>query len=211
MRYEGKEMENKFAEMADELLVREAQKGNADAEEYLIRKYKDVVRGKAHIYFIIGADNEDTVQEGMIGVFKAIKSYDESKHASFQTFAEICINRQILTAIKAAGRQKHAPLNNSLSFSDTFPDEEDKTIEDTLPSDNSADPEALYIFKEDMNSLEDSSVFSDMELRVWNEYLKGRTYHEIARIMGKTPKAIDNAIQRSKRKLEEYLGIGKSS
>jgi RNA polymerase sporulation-specific sigma factor len=202
-------MENNFAVMTDELLVKQAQGGNADAEEYLIRKYKDVVRGKAHIYFIVGADNEDIVQEGMIGVFKAIRGYEKNRHASFQTFAEICINRQILTAIKAARRHKHAPLNNSLSFNDPLTGDEDKTLEDTLTSDNTANPEALYILKEDMNYLEAGSVFSDMELRVWNEYLKGRTYNEIARIMGKSPKAIDNAIQRTKRKIEEYLGIGK--
>ena len=202
-------MENKYAEMADELLVRQAQNGNSDAEEYLIRKYKDVVRGKAHLYFIVGADNEDTVQEGMIGIFKAIKGYDEKRHASFQTFAEICINRQILTAIKAARRQKHSPLNNSLSLSDPFSGEADTTIEDTLTGDAYSNPESLYILKEDMNSLEDKSVFSDMELRVWNEYLKGRTYDEIARITGKTPKAVDNAMQRSKRKLLEHLGAGK--
>jgi RNA polymerase sporulation-specific sigma factor len=203
-------MENRYAKMADERLVEQAQKGNADAEEYLIRKYKDVVRGKAHIYFIVGADNEDIVQEGMIGIFKAIKGYNEEKHASFHTFAELCINRQILSAIKAAQRQKHAPLNNSLSFSDPISAEEDQTLEDTLSSDNYADPEALYILKEDMNLLEENSAFSDMELKVWNEYMKGRTYNEIARLMGKTPKSIDNAIQRTKRKFEEYLGLGKS-
>jgi len=202
-------MESKYAGMSDELLVRQAQTGNADAEEYLIRKYKDVVRGKAHIYFIVGADNEDTVQEGMIGVFKAIRGYNEAKHASFQTFAEICINRQILSAIKAARRQKHSPLNDSLSLNGPLEDEQDKTLEDTLKSDNYADPEALYIFKEDMNYLEDNSVFSDTELRVWNEYMKGRTYNEIARITGKTPKAVDNAIRRAKKKLEEHLGLGK--
>jgi RNA polymerase sporulation-specific sigma factor len=200
-------MENRYSGLTDEILVMQAQSGNVDAEEHLIRKYKDVVRGKAHIYFIIGADNEDIVQEGMIGVFKAIRGYNESKHTSFQTFAEVCINRQILSAIKAARRQKHAPLNNSLSFNDPLAGEDDKTLEDTLSSGNSANPEALYIFKEDMSYIEGGSVFSDMELRVWNEYLKGRTYNEIARIMGKSPKAVDNAIQRTKRKLEEHLGI----
>ena len=201
-------MDSKYAEMTDELLVREAQRGDADAEEYLIRKYKDVVRGKAHIYFIVGADNEDIVQEGMIGVFKAIKCYNDARHASFHTFAELCINRQILSAIKMARRQKHAPLNNSLSLSGPLSAEEDKTIEETLPSDDFTDPEALYILKEDMNYVEDGSVFSDMELRVWNEYMKGHTYNEIAEMVGKTPKAVDNAIQRAKKKLEGYLGIG---
>jgi len=209
MKYKGKEMEDKYAQIAVELRVKEAQQGNADAEEYLIRKYKNVVRGKAHVYFIVGADTEDIVQEGMIGIFKAIKGYNEEKQASFYTFAEICINRQILSAIKAAQRQKHAPLNNSLSFSDPISDQENQTLEDTLLSDNYGDPEALYIFKEDMNYLEESSPFSDMELKVWNEYMKGHNYNEIAQLFGKTPKSIDNAIQRTKRKLEEYLGVGK--
>jgi len=205
-------MENKYAGLSDETLVRQAQQGDHDAEEYLIRKYKNVVRGKAHFYFIVGADSEDIVQEGMIGIFKAIKGYNEDKHASFHTFVEICVNRQILSAIKMAARQKHAPLNNSLSFNDPFSGEApDKTIEDMLSSANYADPEALYILKEDINYLEVNSadIFSDMELRVWNEHLKGKSYSEIAQTIGKSPKAIDNAIQRTKKKLEEYLGIGK--
>ena len=209
MRYADKGMDDKYARMSDELLVKQAQQGDADAEEYLIRKYKDVVRGKAHIYFIAGADKEDIVQEGMIGIFKAIKGYYEDRHASFNTFAEVCVNRQILTAIKAAQRQKHSPLNNSLSFSDPIMGQEDQTLEDTLSSNNYSDPEALYILKEDMNYLEESSPFSDMELRVLNEYIKGRNYSEIAQLTGKTPKSIYNAIQRIKRKLEEYLGTVK--
>ena len=200
-------MEDKYAEMTDELLVKKAQQGDADAEEYLIRKYKNVARGKAHIYFIIGADNEDIVQEGMIGVFKAIKSYNEEKQTSFHTFAEVCINRQILTAIKAAQRQKHSPLNNSISLNGLIADQENHTVEETLSADNYADPEAIYILKEDMDNLEKSSPFSEMELRVLNEYMNGLSYNEIAQIMGKTPKSIDNAIQRTKRKLEEYIRI----
>ena len=202
-------MGSKYDGIADELLVGQAQTGDAEAEEYLIRKYKEVVRGKAHLYFIVGADNEDIVQEGMIGIFKAIKGYSKDRHTSFRTFAEICINRQILSAIKMAQRQKHAPLNNSLSMNRPLPGEDENTIEDTLPSGNFSDPEALCILKEDLCCLEDGSVFSDMELKVWNEYLKGRTYSEIAKMMGKTPKAVDNAIQRTKRKLVDYLGIGK--
>jgi len=202
-------MENKYSKMSDEHLVAQAKAGNVEAEEYLIRKYKNVVRGKAHIYFIVGSDNEDIVQEGMIGVFKAIRGYNEDKHTSFQTFAEICINRQILTAIKTANRQKHSPLNDSLSLSVPISGQEDQTLQDTLLSDGYSDPEALYILKEDMTYLEESSPFSDMELRVWNEYMQGYNYNEIARTIGKTPKSIDNAIQRTKRKLEEYLNIGK--
>lgn len=199
-----------YIRICDEKLVELARRGDTDAEEFLIRKYKDVVRGKAHLYFIVGADSEDIVQEGMIGIFKAIRNYDESKHASFHTFAEICINRQILTAIKAAGRMKHSPLNTSLSIDTPIKGDESesaRTIGDTLTADEYDDPERLFILKENLDYIEGrgSDIFSDMELRVWNEYLQGKSYAEIAQTLGKTPKAIDNAIQRTKRKIEEYL------
>ena len=145
----------------------------------------------------------------MIGIFKAIGGYDKTKQASFHTFAEICINRQIITAIKRATRLKHSPLNTSVSLnkplSETQPE---TTLEETLSSNSNTDPEALFLLKEDMDYIEDngSEIFSDLELTVWNEYLKGKTYLQIAEITGKPPKAIDNAIQRTKRKLELYLG-----
>ena len=194
----------------DEQLVRLARGGDSDAEEFLIRKYKDVARTKAHLYFIAGADREDLMQEGMIGIFKAIRGYDESREASFRTFAELCINRQILTAIKAAARLKHAPLNDSLSIDMPLAgDDQDseKTLGDTLPAGDYDNPEKLFIFKENMDYIEGrgSEIFSEMELRVWNEYLKGKSYAEIAEIVGKSTKAVDNAIQRTKRKVEVYL------
>ena len=202
-------MKNNYVTLTDEQLVTLAQEGDANAEEFLIRKYKDVVRSKAHLYFMVGADSEDIVQEGMIGIFKAIGGYDKTKQASFHTFAEICINRQIITAIKRATRLKHSPLNTSVSLnkplSETQPE---TTLEETLSSNSNTDPEALFLLKEDMDYIEDngSEIFSDLELTVWNEYLKGKTYLQIAEITGKPPKAIDNAIQRTKRKLELYLG-----
>jgi len=191
-------MDNKYTRMTDEMLVSLARSGNADAEEYLIRKFKDTVRRKARVCFIAGADNEDIVQEGMIGIFKAIKAYDETKDASFNTFAEICITGQIRTAIKTAKRYKHAPLNDSLP------------LEAGVSKDNYPDPETLYILKEEINDIKSGSVFSEMELIVWNEYIKGHTHYEIAQITGKTPKAVDNAIWRAKRKLKEdrYARIG---
>ena len=181
-----------YEDMTDELMVELAQGGDDDAEERLIRKYKDMVRGKARIYFMAGADSEDIVQEGMIGVFKAIRGYKGEKDASFRTFAETCVNNQILSAVKAAKSRKHEPLNDSLSLSGP--------LADTLHSSSRTDPEALYILKEGMSKLESGSVLSDMELRIWGEYMKGRTYREIAGITGKTPKAVDNAIQRIRRK-----------
>lgn len=202
-------MEKNYEEFTDEELVILAQEGDASAEEFLIRKYKDVVRSKAHLYFMVGADSEDIVQEGMIGIFKAIRSYNKSRQASFHTFAEICINRQIITAIKRATRLKHSPLNTSVSLSKPLSDlEPDTTLEEILSSNSNTDPEALFLLKEDMGYIEGngSEIFSDLELSVWNEYLKGKSYHKIAEITGKSPKAIDNAIQRTKRKLELYLG-----
>lgn len=202
-------MDTKYEVYSEEELVQLAQVGDEDAEEYLIRKYKDVVRGKAHLYFMVGADSEDIVQEGMIGIFKAIRGYNKSKQASFRTFAEICINRQIITAIKRATRLKHSPLNTSVSLNRPISDTEPmKTLEETLSSNSNTDPEALYLLKEDIDYIEGNGadIFSDLELRVWNEFLQGKTYMEIAAITGKSPKAIDNAIQRTKRKMELYLG-----
>lgn len=198
-----------YNEYADEELVKLAQEGDDDAEEFLIRKYKDVVRSKAHLYFMVGADREDIVQEGMIGIFKAIRGYNRSRQASFRTFAEICVNRQIITAIKRAARLKHSPLNTSVSLNKPISDTDPlKTLEETLSSNSNTDPEALYLLKEDIDYIEGNGndIFSDLELRVWNEYLQGKSYVEIAKVTGKTPKAIDNAIQRTKRKLELYLG-----
>jgi len=144
-------MDEKYSGYTEEALVKLAQEGDAEAEEYLIRKYKDVVRGKAHLYFMVGADSEDIMQEGMIGIFKAIKGYNESKQASFRTFAEICINRQIITAIKRATRLKHSPLNTSVSLSRPISDKEPATtLEETLSSNSNTDPEAIFLLKEDM-------------------------------------------------------------
>lgn len=198
-----------YTEFTDEKLVALAQGGDEIAEEYLIRKFKNVVRSKAHLYFMVGADSEDIVQEGMIGIFKAIRSYNKTKQASFHTFAEICINRQIITAIKRATRLKHSPLNTSVSLSKPLSDTEpDTTLEETLSASSNTDPEALFLLKEDMGYIEGNGaeIFSDLELTVWNEYLKGKSYLQIAVITGRSPKAIDNAIQRTKRKLELYLG-----
>ncbi len=202
-------MEQNYAEITDEQLVNLAQEGNENAEEFLIRKYKNVVRSKAHLYFMLGADSEDIVQEGMIGIFKAIRSYDNTKQASFHTFAEICINRHIITAIKRAARLKHSPLNTSISLSKPLSESEpDTTLEEILSSNSNTDPEALFLLKENMGYIEGngSEIFSDLELSVWNEYMKGKPYLQIAEITGKSPKTIDNAIQRTKRKIELYLG-----
>lgn len=197
----------------DEELVKLAQMGDEDVEEYLINRYKELVKSKSHLYFMVGADREDIVQEGMIGMFKAIRSYDEGKDASFRTFAELCINRQIITAIKGAARLKHLPLNTSVSLNKPMSANDDTaqtTLAETLSSDSTSDPEALLLLKEVANYIvgNGTDIFSELEMKVWNEYLHGKSYTEIAKDMGKSPKTIDNAIQRTKRKLNLYFNIG---
>ena len=195
---------------SEEELVRLAQKGDGEAEEALIRKYKEVVKTKAHIYYMVGADRDDIVQEGMIGIFKAIRSFDESRHASFRTFADLCINRQILSAIKQAARKKHSPLNMSVSLNKPISGENSFiTLSETLPTGSDSDPETLVLVKEALDQIGGNSgnVLSDFESAVWSQYLQGKTYKEIAASMGKQPKSIDNAIQRTKRKLALFLRV----
>lgn len=202
-------MEKRFHKLEDEQLVKQAQEGDLEAEEYLIRKYKEMVRNRAQLYFIMGADGEDVVQEGMIGIFKAIKSYDFRADATFHTFAELCVNRQILTAIKNASRKKHSPLNTSISLSRPLSEEEsaEGTLEETLRSDSNSDPEAQLMLKDIAKMIRDNEgkVFSSFEMRVWNEYMQGKSYRQIARDLGKSVKAVDNAIQRTKKKILKYL------
>lgn len=197
-------MENRFSGMTDEELVASAQEGNLEAEEFLIRKYKELVRSRSQFYFIIGADGDDVVQEGMIGLFKAIQSYSADKEASFKTFAELCVNRQIITAIKTASRLKHGPLNDSVSLNDPVNEEEQgTTLGEMLHAGKDMEPEEELLMKDLMDSISsnEQNLFSAFEMQVWNEYLRGRDYREIAQILDKSPKAVDNAIQRTKKKI----------
>lgn len=197
-------MEKQLANFTDEELVQKAQTGDLVAEEHLIRKYKELVRSRSQYYFIIGADGDDVVQEGMIGLFKAIHSFKEGNKASFRTFAELCVNRQIITAIKTASRKKHEPLNDSVSLSKPIQEEEAATtLGELLRASNDTEPEEELLMKDLMEEISnnESNVFSAFEMQVWNEYLRGRDYKEIAGILGKTPKAVDNAIQRTKKKI----------
>lgn len=197
-----------YDSLTDEQLVEQAQTGSLEAEEYLIRKYKEVVRTRSQLYFIMGADGEDVVQEGMIGLFKAIRSYDAGKDASFHTFAELCINRQILTAIRQASRRKHSPLNTSVSLSKPLSDEDaEGTLEETLRSDSDSEPEAQLMMKDVAQMIRgnEGKLFSAFELRVWNEYLRGKSCRQIAGELGKSTKAVDNAMQRTKKKIITLL------
>jgi len=201
-------MLSKFNNNTDEELATLAKKGNQDAEEFLIRKYKDLVKGKANLYYIVGADREDLMQEGMIGIFKAIKSFDANRQASFYTFVNLCINRQIITAIRTAGRLKHLPLNNSLSFSNPVNGEDsENTLGELIRSDSGSDPEAMLLLKETLQVIEgkNQKILSELEVKVMAEYMHGKSYVEIGEIIGKTPKSVDNAVQRIRKKMTAYF------
>lgn len=197
-----------YMEMLDESIVEAAREGDEVALEYLINKYKNFVRAKARSYFLIGADREDIIQEGMIGLYKAIRDFRNDKLASFRAFAELCITRQIITAIKTATRQKHIPLNSYVSLNKPIYDEEsDRTLLDVLSGTKVTDPEELVISREEFVDIENKmgEFLSDLEWKVLMAYLDGRSYQEIAKDLHRHVKSIDNALQRVKRKLERYL------
>ena len=197
-----------YDNMMDEAIVEAARQGNAGAQEYLINKYRNFVRAKARSYFLIGADREDIIQEGMIGLYKAIRDFRNDKLASFRAFAELCITRQIITAIKTATRQKHIPLNSYVSLNKPIYDEEsDRTLLDIISGNKVTDPEELVISREEFIDIEHKmgEFLSDLEWKVLMFYLDGRSYQEIARDLRRHVKSIDNALQRVKRKLERYL------
>ena len=198
----------RYAEFTDEQIVEMSHNGDSSAEEYLLDKYKNFVRSKARSYFLVGADHEDIVQEGMIGLYKAIRDYRPDKLSSFRAFAELCITRQIITAIKTATRQKHIPLNNYVSLNKPLYDEEsDRTLLDVIIEGRTSDPEEMIINMENVGNIRAriSEVLSGLEQEVLNAYLDGRSYQEIAESLGRHVKSIDNALQRVKRKLEKYL------
>lgn len=196
--------------MTDEELVEAVHRGDTDALDFLIHKYKNFVRAKARSYFLIGADREDIVQEGMIGLYKSIRDFRGDKLSSFKAFAELCITRQIITAIKTATRQKHIPLNSYVSLDKPIYDEDsDRTLLDVICTVRVADPEELIINQEEFDDIEDkmSELLSDLERQVLMLYLDGRSYQEIAVDLARHVKSIDNALQRVKRKLEKYLTV----
>lgn len=199
-----------FKDKLDEEVVLEAKNGNIRAQEYLISKYENFVKAKAKSYFLIGADREDIYQEGMIGLYKAIRDFKADKLTSFKAFAELCVTRQIITAIKTATRQKHIPLNTYVSLNKPIYEEEsERTLLDVLSGIKISDPEELLINKEHMDDIETAiaKVLSDLELEVLMSYLDGKSYQEIACDLDRHSKSIDNALQRVKRKLEKCLGI----
>ncbi|MFC9600955.1 RNA polymerase sporulation sigma factor SigH [Peribacillus butanolivorans] len=199
-----------YVKLEDKVLVRMVHSGDSESLAFLINKYQNFVRAKTTPYFLIGADKEDLVQEGMIGLYKAIRDFREDRMTSFKAFAELCITRQIITAIKTATRQKHAPLNSYVSLDKPLYDEESNyTLMDMISGEKITNPEALIINKEKADDIElkISELLSDLERRVLALYMDGQSYVEISEELNTHVKSIDNALQRVKRKLERHLGI----
>jgi RNA polymerase sporulation-specific sigma factor len=199
-----------YGPLEDEVILEYVREGDQEALTFLIQKYRNFVKAKSRSYFLIGADREDIIQEGMIGLYKAIRDYKEDKLSSFKAFAELCITRQIITAIKTATRQKHIPLNSYVSLDKPIYDEEsDRTLLDVLTETKNMDPEELVINQEENVDIElkMSELLSDLERKVLSLYLDGRSYQEISEELNRHVKSIDNALQRVKRKLERYMEI----
>ena len=194
-------------ENKDGKLVRLAQSGDNDAMEQLCAEYKDTVRMLARPYFLIGADRDDLIQEGMIGLYKAVRDYEPGHDMSFRSFAELCIVRQIITAIKQATRKKHVPLNTYISFYKATDDENERTLIDTMPAARTDNPEELIISRESMTDMTKmlDTMLTPLEKDVLELFLEGHSYQQIAAALGRRPKTVDNALQRIKKKLEAYL------
>ncbi|ABO65476.1 MULTISPECIES: RNA polymerase sporulation sigma factor SigH [Geobacillus] len=197
-----------YQKLDDEQLVALVHQGDGEALDFLIHKYQNFVRAKARSYFLVGADREDIVQEGMIGLYKAVRDFKGDKLSSFKAFAELCITRQMITAIKTATRQKHIPLNSYVSLDKPiYDDESDRTLMDVLSGTQATDPEELIVNREEVDDIElkMAELLSDLERKVLALYLDGRSYQEISEELNRHVKSIDNALQRVKRKLEKYL------
>ncbi len=201
---------NEYDKMTDEQLIQRLRNGETAITDYIMDKYKYVVRKKAKAMYLLGGENDDLIQEGMIGLFKAIRDYDESQEASFHSFAELCISRQIYTAIKLSQRQKHMPLNSYVSlYSQGENSEEDRQtpLIDQLQTAKDNNPEELFLDKEYFAVMEQElkQKLSDLESRVLHLHLMGEDYRSIAKLLDKSPKSIDNALQRIKQKTFDIL------
>lgn len=199
-----------WIEIQDQALITRARAGDAAAMDRLIEKYRGFVRMKASAYFLAGGENEDLVQEGLIGFFKAVRDYRVDREASFRSFAELCVTRQIITAIKTAARNKHAPLNTYVSFSHTragASGDQEMSLAEVLAGDPVVDPVTQVISSEELRSLVGclGEALSELESGVLTMYLEGRSYEEIAGRLDCTPKTVDNALQRVKRKVQTHL------
>ena len=200
--------QSKFKNMEENCILKLAKEGDSLATEYIIEKYKNFVKAKSRTYFLIGADHEDIIQEGMIGLYKAIRDYSSDGGSSFRSFADLCITRQIITAIKTATRQKHQPLNSYISLNKPVYDEEsENTLMESFFEKQHLDPEEIMINKERFDFMEVrlSQELSKYETNVLKGYLAGKSYQEIAAKLDKPEKSIDNALQRIKKKIEKLM------
>ena len=194
--------------LTDEQLVLMAQEGSETAEEVIIQKYKGLVLKKAKSFFMAGAEEEDVVQEGMIGLFKAIHHYEFEREAGFKTYAGRCIDNQIINAIRKAEREKNLPLNEAVSFENQVGEKsEGLTLGDVIKGSAMDEPEEAVIYEDSLKRLKEisSKTFSDLETAVLRGKLQGKTYQEIAKELGKSPKTIDNALQRIRKKITDFL------
>ena len=200
---------NKYAEISDEKLIEKIRLGDSEAQNYLLEKYRNLVSMKANRFFLIGAESDDMLQEGMIGLFKAIQSFDLEKNNSFKTFANLCIERQLITAIKTSNRQKHIPLNSSFSLNVSAYDENtDTTVMEILDTNFVEDPLDTITKKEYIKFIENKidQNLSSFEKKVLDKYIQGESYITIANKLNSPVKSVDNAIQRIRKKAIKYLG-----
>lgn len=207
-------MKKNYEECSDEELILRLRDGEGAITDYIMDKYKNLVRSRAKSMYILGADRDDLIQEGMIGLFKAVRDYDTGRDASFFTFAELCVSRQMYTAIQAAGRQKHMPLNSYISLyagsaqADADGRDGEWELPGSLLSQSERNPEELLIDRENVERLEKTieKELSSFEKQVLDLYLTGMKYSEIARVLGRDEKSTDNALQRIKSKLKKAIG-----
>lgn len=204
-------MMQSFGDYTDEELIDRLRDGEEQITDYLMDKYKNLVRSKARSMYILGGDNDDLIQEGMIGLLKAIRGYDCGRDASFYTFAELCISRQMYTAVQSSGRQKHAPLNTYISLYANMADDgensEDAKLVDALASSKEKNPEEVFIDRENVEKLQEiiETELSDFEKQVLDLYLTGMGYIQVAKVLGRDEKSTDNALQRIKMKIKKAM------
>lgn len=202
---------NVYENYTDEELIDRLRDGESEIVEYIIDKYKNLVRKNAKSMFILGADNDDLIQEGMIGLFKAIRDYDAGRDASFLTFADLCVSRQMYTAVQASRREKHAPLNTYISLyadlSEQGGTKENKELIQVLTSKEETNPENLVISKENISDIESiiEKELSTFEKQVLDLYVTGMSYSQIAKVLGRDEKSTDNALQRIKTKMKKAV------
>jgi len=196
---------NEICAMDEMQILALAKDGDKHAVEFLLDKYKNFVKAKARTYFLIGAEKSDIIQEGMIGLYKAIKDYNPEGGSSFRSFADLCITRQIITAVKTATRLKHLPLNSYISLNKPLDDEGENAMVESIPEALHPDPEEIMINKERMHHIEQQLhlLLSKYEIEVLRGYISGKSYQEMSAELGKPEKSIDNALQRIKKKLQK--------